>query len=195
MLFKQVKTILLALACNLLLFDVALHADDFKDPPFLLPKPAELNKIRSAVIITNKGKIKLELYPEDAPWHVANLKYLADKGFYQGLKFHLFYPDYIIQGGDPLGTGKGGPGYSLPAEFSKRQHIAGTLGMARLENSYNPERRSNGSQFHILMREAPRMDNDFTIIGKVTEGMKVVKKLRLGDTIKDLVVYVKPEKK
>lgn len=163
-------------------------------PPFSLPKQSELNKLRSAILFTNKGKIYIELYPEEAPWHVANLKYLADKGFYKNLSFHLYYPDYIIQGGDPLKTGKGGPGYSLPPEFSKHIHGSGTVGMARLSNSQNPERRSNGSQFHILMREAPKMDNEYTIIGKVVNGMDVARRLRKGDVIEDFVVYVRDKK-
>lgn len=192
---KSLNAILFGLICILLKFVTVSYAEEFKDPPFILPKQSELNKLRSALITTNRGKIKVELYPEDAPWHVANFKYLADKKFYQGLKFHLYQPDYIIQGGDPLGTGKGGPGYSLPAEFSKHHHAAGTLGMARLENAFNPERRSHGSQFHILMRDSTRMDSEFTIFGKVKEGMKVVKKLRLGDTIQDVVVFVTPEVK
>ena len=90
-----------------------------KEPPFILPKQSELNKLRSAVISTNKGELRLELYPEDAPWHVANFKYLADKGFYRNLPFHLYYPGYIIQGGAPSAKNlNSGPGYSLSAEFS-----------------------------------------------------------------------------
>ncbi len=160
--------------------------------PFDLPSQKELSKLRSATLFTNKGEVKIELFPEQAPWHVANLKYLADKGFYKNNKIHIHIPDYIIQAGDPGDTGKGGTGYSLPPEFTQRQHEAGTFGMARLEDSSNPERRSNGSQFHILMRANPRMDGGYTILGKVTSGMKVVKNLRKGDTIIDLIVYVRP---
>ncbi|MCO6429288.1 MAG: peptidylprolyl isomerase [Deltaproteobacteria bacterium] len=161
-------------------------------PPFKLPPKAELNKLRNAVLVTNRGPIYLELYPDSAPWHVANFKYLADKGFYRGLSFHLLYDQYIIQGGDPSGTGGGGPGYSLPPEFSSRRHMAGTLGMARIGGAGNPERRSNGSQFHILLREAPKMDGDYTVFGQVVKGMKTVRKLKKGDTIRDLIVYVTP---
>jgi len=175
-----------------LLYLVANISQAFaQNPPFILPKQSELNKLRTAVLYTNKGKITIELFPEDAPWHVASLKYLADKGFYRNLKFHLYYPDYIIQGGDPLGTGKGGPGYSLPAEFTKRKHEPGTFGMARLPDVHNPERRSSGSQFHLLMRESPRMDGEYTIMGRVIKGMKVLKDLRKEDVIEDLVVFVR----
>ena len=162
------------------------------EPPFKLPALSDVRKIRHAVITTNRGPIYIDLYPDSAPWHVANFKYLADKGFYRGLKFHLVYDEYIVQGGDPTGTGSGGPGYSLPPEFNQQKHVAGTLGMARISGSNNPERRSNGSQFHILMREAPKMDSGYTIFGRVVNGMKTVRRLRLGDTIEDVVVYVTP---
>lgn len=160
--------------------------------PFVLPPEKELSKLQKAVIFTNKGNITIELYPLEAPWHVANLKYLADKGFYRNLSFHIQIKDYIVQGGDPTGLGKGGPGYSLPPEFSERRHETGTFGMARLNDSRNPERRSNGSQFHILMQANPRMDGSYTIVGKVIAGMQVVRKLRKGDKIEDVIVYVRP---
>ena len=159
--------------------------------PFTLPGKTELEKLKTAVIFTNKGQIRVELFPDEAPWHIANLKYLADKGYYKNTKFHLFIEDYIIQGGDPTGTGKGGPGYTLPPEFSSRKHQAGTFGMARIPDFHNPERRSNGSQFHILLSPAYKMDNEYTIMGEVVNGMNVVKNLRKGDIIKDLIVYVR----
>lgn len=161
------------------------------DPPFTLPPRSELSRIRSAVITTSKGEFLVELYPEIAPWHVANFKYLADKGFYRNLRFHLFREGYIIQGGDPSGTGDGGPGYNLRPEFSSLHHVAGTLGMSRRSDDINPERLSNGSQFHILLGDAPHMDKKYTIFGKVVDGMGIVEKLDVGDTIKDVKVYVK----
>ncbi len=173
----------------LLTFPSKLMAID--ELPYEMPSKLEINKLRSAVIFTNKGNIRIELYPEAAPQHIANLKYLSDKGFYKNLKFHIYIPDYIIQGGDPSSTGNGGPGYSLPPEFSKLIHTAGTFGMSRIKDSQNPERLSNGSQFHILLSSAPRMDNEYTIMGKVISGMNIVKKLRKGDKIEDLIVYVR----
>lgn len=168
------------------------------DPPFDLPSRSELLKIRSAIMDTSQGQIFFELLPEEAPWHVANFKYLADKGFYRGLTFHLYQAGYLIQGGDPRGTGFGGPGYSLPAEFSRRNHQFGTLGMARLPDQYdskgrpiNPERRSSGSQFHILLGDAPHMDGLYTVFGKVVGGADVLSRLRKGDTIKDLKVFIR----
>ncbi len=168
------------------------------DPPFELPPRAEVLKIRSAIIETSQGKIFLELFPEEAPWHVANFKYLADKGFYNGLSFHLYQPGYMVQGGDPRGNGFGGPGYSLPPEFSNRHHSFGTLGMARTPDMYdkkgrpvNPERRSSGSQFYLILDDAPHLDGKYTIFGKVVGGMKVLSSLRKGDTIKKITVFIR----
>jgi cyclophilin family peptidyl-prolyl cis-trans isomerase len=168
------------------------------EPPFELPARAEVLKIRSAVLETSQGNLYFELLPEEAPWHVANFKYLADKGFYNGLRFHLYMPGYLIQGGDPKGNGSGGPGYVLPAEFSERNHRFGTLGMARIPDGYtkkkralNPQRNSNGSQFHILLGDAPHMDGRYTVFGKLTGGQEVLARLRKGDTITKLTVYIR----
>ncbi|MBX7143751.1 MAG: peptidylprolyl isomerase [Oligoflexia bacterium] len=160
------------------------------DPPFNLPPKQELQKLQSAIIYTGKGEIYFELYPQDAPWHVANFKYLADKGFYRNRRFHLYYPGYVIQGGSPDGKPSGGPGYSLPAEFNKHPHELGTLGMARQPDYINPERRSNGSQFHILLSDAPHMDGAYTVFGKVVKGLNVLQKLRKDDLIQDIKVYI-----
>jgi peptidyl-prolyl cis-trans isomerase B (cyclophilin B) len=162
-------------------------------PPYSLPKQAELNKIQSAIIYTGKGNIYLELYPLDAPWHVANFKHLADSGFYRNLRFHLYFPGYVIQGGSPDGQPAGSPGWSLPPEFNSRNHETGTLGMARQPDYINPQRRSNGSQFHILLAEAPHMNGSYTIFGKILKGMDVVYKLRKGDLIRDIKVFVRAE--
>jgi len=173
-------------------------AANAKDPPYDLPPKPEVLKIRSAILETSKGKILLELFPEEAPWHVANFKYLADKGFYKNLSFHLIEPEYLIQGGDPLGNGRGGPGYDLPAEFSARHHTFGTLGMARKPDvdaksgkRSNPERRSNGSQFHILLGDAPHMDGQYTIFGKVVGGFDALNRLKAGDRIIKLTVFIR----
>jgi len=168
------------------------------DPPFSLPPRNELLKIRSAIIETSRGRLYFELFPEEAPWHVANFKYLADKKFYNNLTFHLFQPGYLIQGGDPKGNGFGGPGYSLPAEFSPRNHRFGTLGMARKPDGYdskrrlvNPQRVSSGSQFHILLTEAPHMDGRYTIFGKLVGGREVLERLNKGDTIQSVTVFIR----
>lgn len=168
------------------------------EPSFELPQKSEVLKIRSAIVETSKGKLFIELFPEEAPWHVANFKYLADKGFYRNLSFHFAQKDYLIQGGDPLGNGRGGPGYDLPAEFSGRNHTLGTVGMARKPDvdaktgkRANPERRSNGSQFHILLADAPHMDGHYTVFGKVVGGFDTLKHLRAGDRIIKVTVFIR----
>jgi cyclophilin family peptidyl-prolyl cis-trans isomerase len=186
----------LAIAVTLLQAPGIAHAEN--EPPFELPPRPEILKIRSAILETSQGNLHFELLPEEAPWHVANFKYLADKGFYNGLRFHLYMPGYLIQGGDPKGNGSGGPGYVLPAEFSERNHRFGTLGMARIPDGYtkkkralNPQRNSNGSQFHILLGDAPHMDGRYTVFGKLTGGQEVLARLRKGDTITKLTVYIR----
>lgn len=89
-----------------------------KQPPFDLPPKSEVLKIRSAILETSQGRIFIELFPEEAPWHVANFKYLADKGFYKDLSFFIYKPDYLIQAGDPQGTGKGAPVTTYPPNLA-----------------------------------------------------------------------------
>jgi peptidyl-prolyl cis-trans isomerase B (cyclophilin B) len=189
------KLFILALYIGTSLFPAISFA---KDPPFTIPPKAEVLKIRSAIVETSKGKIFIELFPEEAPWHVTNFKYLADKNFYRNLTFHFAQRDYLVQGGDPLGNGRGGPGYDLPAEFSNRNHVLGTVGMARKPDvdgktgkRANPERRSNGSQFHILLTDAPHMDGHYTVFGKVVGGFDALKGLRPGDRIIKVTVFIR----
>ena len=158
------------------------------EPPFDLPK--EVSKLRSATIYTDYGDIQLELFPQDAPWHVANFKYLADKGYYRNTRFHIYQPGYIIQGGDRGGTGRGGPGYSLPQEFNEHRHSSGTIGMARSADHVNPSRDSHGSQFYITLEGAPHMNGQYTVFGQVGKGMDVVQQLRKDDRVIDIKVFV-----
>jgi peptidyl-prolyl cis-trans isomerase B (cyclophilin B) len=184
-----VTAFILILILTLLLLEVPGYAE--ADPPFKLPPRSELLKIKSGAIVTKKGRIIFELFPADAPWHVANFKHLADKGFYRGTTFHLIYPGYVIQGGGPIGNPTGGPGYTLPAEFNSRHHEVGTLGMARLPDDMNPGRESNGSQFHIVIGDSPHMNGSYTIFGKIVQGQDVVNAIERGDVIEDVVVYVR----
>ena len=165
------------------------------DPPFDLPPPPELLRIRSAVLETSKGSIYIRLFPEAAPWHVANFKYLADRGFYRNLPFHLYEPGFAIQTGAPGPQARSGPGYTLPPEFNKQRHEPGSLTMVRKPNDLDlaHTRRSHGSQFRIMIRSAPEMDGKYVVFGKVVKGMEVVESLRLGDVIKNLQVFVKAE--
>jgi cyclophilin family peptidyl-prolyl cis-trans isomerase len=160
--------------------------------PFQLPPKKELSKLKTAVIRTEKGTMIFELYPETAPWHVANFKFLADKNFYDGLKFHIFRPGYIIQGGSPKKNAPdAGPGYELPPEFSTRPHQRGTLGMARKPDALNPSRNSHGSQFHIILGDASHLNGSFTVFGQLVKGSTVLNQLERGDTINSVTVYVR----
>lgn len=162
-------------------------------PPFDLPSSGELSRIKSAMVATSKGKLIFELFPEEAPWHVANFKYLADRGFYRGRAFHVFIHDFIIQGGR---NSEAAFKYVLPPEFNQRKHQFGTLGMARPPDYLNPSRSSSATQFHILLSNASNMDGAYTIFGKLIEGGEVLESLGLNDKIRDVTVYIEdPEPK
>jgi peptidyl-prolyl cis-trans isomerase B (cyclophilin B) len=167
------------------------------DPPFSLPSKHELGRIRSGIIYTSKGAIYLELFPYEAPWHVANLKHLADTGFYRNLPFHLFEENYFIQCGAPQpGVLSSGPGYTLPAEFNEHKHLAGTLSMVRRPDDLDLDhlRSSHGSQIRIMLSASPHMNGQYTVFGRVIKGMEVVQSLRRGDKIKDLRVFVQKDR-
>ncbi|MBO6194666.1 MAG: peptidylprolyl isomerase [Clostridiales bacterium] len=128
--------------------------------------------------IKGMGDIRAELYPDVAPATVENFVKLAGSGFYNGLTFHRIIPGFMIQGGDPEGTGMGGPGYSIKGEFSTNgfpnplNHTRGVLSMAR---SMMPD--SAGSQFFIMHEDAPHLDGNYAAFGKVIEGIEVVDKV------------------
>ena len=123
----------------------------------------------------NGSVIKAELYPETAPNTVANFVHLVESGFYDGLIFHRVIPRFMIQGGDPTGTGMGGPGWRIKGEFARNgvkndlKHTRGVLSMAR---SMHPD--SAGSQFFIMHEDAPHLDGQYAAFGKVIEGMDAV---------------------
>ena len=122
-----------------------------------------------AIIQTNHGPIQLELYPDDAPKTVGNFVKLARDGFYDGLIFHRVIPDFMIQGGDPTGTGRGGPGYQFEDEFNQHKVDRGALAMA------NAGPNTNGSQFFVVVADACSwLDGLHTVFGRVTTGMDVV---------------------
>jgi len=125
-----------------------------------------------AVIQTNHGPIHVELYPDDAPKTVDNFVKLANDGFYDRVIFHRVIPDFMIQGGDPTGTGSGGPGYTFEDEFNHHKVERGALAMA------NAGPNTNGSQFFVVTTEAaPWLDGKHTVFGRVTDGMDVVDKI------------------
>jgi cyclophilin family peptidyl-prolyl cis-trans isomerase len=122
-----------------------------------------------ATLHANYGPIELELFDDDAPKTVANFVKLARDGFYDGVIFHRVIPDFMIQGGDPTGTGTGGPGYQFEDEINERKVVRGALAMA------NAGPNTNGSQFFIVTAEAcPWLDGKHTVFGRVTNGMEVV---------------------
>ncbi|MFP3123411.1 peptidylprolyl isomerase [Ectobacillus funiculus] len=130
------------------------------------------------IVMENDKQIKVELYPEVAPNTVLNFISLVQKGFYDGLTFHRVIPGFMIQGGDPEGIGTGGPGYTIRGEFSSNgfknniKHETGVISMAR---SNNPD--SAGSQFFIMVKNAPQLDGEYAAFGKVIEGMETVNEI------------------
>jgi cyclophilin family peptidyl-prolyl cis-trans isomerase len=130
-----------------------------------------------ATMQTNQGTIEIELFDDDAPKTVENFKKLANDGFYNGVIFHRVIPDFMIQGGDPTGTGTGGPGYTFEDEFNDRKAVRGALAMA------NAGPNTNGSQFFIITAEAtPWLDGKHTVFGEVTAGMEVVEAIEQTET-------------
>ena len=128
--------------------------------------------MKTATLHTNEGAIGLELYPDEAPKTVENFTKLARDGFYDGVIFHRVIPDFMIQGGDPTGTGSGGPGYQFEDEFNEHKVERGALAMA------NAGPNTNGSQFFIVTAEAcPWLDGKHTVFGRVRDGMDVVDRI------------------
>jgi peptidyl-prolyl cis-trans isomerase B (cyclophilin B) len=134
------------------------------------------------VIVTHRGELFVELYGEDAPAAVASVARLATQRFYRGLRFHRVEPGFVVQVGDPQGTGWGGPGYTLPCELSPRPFVRGSVGLALAG------RDTGGSQFFITLSRQPHLDGRFPLIGRVVKGMDVAGRLQVGDEIKDLYV-------
>jgi len=132
------------------------------------------------------GTVEMELYPDTAPQHVASFIDLIEKNYYDGLNFHRVVPGFVAQGGCPKGTGTGGPGYAVKAEFNARPHLSGTLAMAR---SSDPD--SAGSQFYICLAPQPSLDGNYTVFGQVTEGFEHVQKIKVGDKMAKITVKSK----
>lgn len=137
-----------------------------------------------ATVKTNRGTIKLELYPEHAPKTVNNFVFLAGENFYDGVVFHRVINDFMIQCGDPTGSGMGGPGYKFEDETvgNPLRHEAGVLSMA------NAGPNTNGSQFFITHSPQPHLDGRHTVFGKVVEGMEVVNSIVQGDVMETVTI-------
>lgn len=150
--------------------------------PGVLPENQISN--REVRITTGKGDIVFELFENEAPKTVSNFVYLAKGGFYDGLIFHRVEPGFVIQGGDPNGTGTGGPGYRFEDEKVMRKYARGIVAMA------NAGPNTNGSQFFVMLADTPLPPN-YTIFGNVTSGMDVVDQIRVGDVMKSVMVGAK----
>ena len=121
------------------------------------------------------GRVVIETKPDIAPRHVARIKELVKKGFYDGVVFHRVIPGFMAQGGDPTGTGTGGSGQKIPAEFSSVKHVRGTVSMARANDPNSAD-----SQFFICFADASFLDGKYTVWGQVTQGMEFVDKIKKG---------------
>ena len=144
----------------------------------------------TATINTNVGVIEVELFDDDAPKTVENFRKLAADGFYDGIIFHRVIPDFMIQGGDPTGTGSGGPGYQFEDEFNRHRVVRGALAMANA----GPD--TNGSQFFITHNATPHLDGKHTVFGKVVEGQDVVNAIAQNDRMDSVrILRVGPKAK
>lgn len=133
------------------------------------------------VEVEDYGTILAELYPQDAPKNVTNIANLAIEGFYDGLTFHRIVSGFVVQGGDPKGTGGGGTGYTVEAEIS-RKHEKGCVAMARKPDQVNPKKESSGCQFYFCLEALPQLDGEYTVIGKIIEGLDVMEEIGKAKT-------------
>ncbi|MBN2126728.1 MAG: peptidylprolyl isomerase [Deltaproteobacteria bacterium] len=141
-------------------------------------------KTYRATLETDRGTIELELYPQYAPKTVNNFVFLSREGFYDGVVFHRVISDFVIQGGDPTGTGRGGPGYIFEDEVAGNPlvHERGVISMA------NAGPNTNGSQFFITYSPQPHLNGKHTVFGKVVQGLEVVDEIQQGDAMKKVLV-------
>lgn len=161
--------------------------DEVRTPPKELPV--------ATIVFKDFGTVEVELYPHIAPNTVNNFISLSNNGFYDGLTFHRIIKDFMIQGGDPDGTGMGGPGYSIKGEFTNNKfkndlaHTEGIISMARSQN-----KNSAGSQFFIVTKDAPHLDGQYASFGKVISGMDIIHEIENVETdnndkpIKDIII-------
>ncbi len=154
----------------------------YSSPP---PLTIDTGKEYTATIETEKGDIVLELFAGDVPITVNNFIFLAREGFYNDTTFHRVIPGFMAQGGDPTGTGTGGPGYSFADEFTKHTHVTGTLSMA------NSGPNTNGSQFFITYAPQPHLDGLHSVFGQLVDGMAVLTEIKSGDTIVRITITEK----
>ncbi len=143
--------------------------------PLTVSAAPALNPENTLYLYLPSGRVVIQMLPNIAPRHVARIKELTRKGFYDGLTFHRVIPGFMAQTGDPQGDGSGGSGHELNAEFSKVQHIRGTVSMARATDPNSAD-----SQFFICFAPAPFLDGQYTVWGQVVSGMEFVDKIKAG---------------
>lgn len=158
-----------------------MASKQYRTPPELA---IDVEKTYHVELETSRGTISLDLFPEHAPKTVNNFVFLAREGFYDGTKFHRVISNFMIQGGDPTGTGMGGPGYKFEDEVRTNplKHETGVISMA------NAGPNTNGSQFFITHGPQPHLNGKHTVFGKVTSGQDVVDSIRQGDTITSITI-------
>ena len=162
-----------------------MASKQYSSPPEMSIDPS---KKYSATLETSRGSITCDLYPDAAPNTVSNFVFLAKEGFYDGTVFHRVIPDFMVQGGDPTGTGRGGPGYKFKDELTPgkfKKHQKGSLSMA------NAGPNTNGSQFFITHVATDWLDGKHTVFGQVTSGQEVVDSIKQGDTLKTVKIAEK----
>ena len=155
---------------------------DYLDLP---PMKIDKTKQYTATIETEKGKLVLELYAGDVPLTVNNFVFLAREGFYNNTTFHRVIAGFMAQGGDPTGTGTGGPGYSFADEFTEHTHVTGALSMA------NAGPNTNGSQFFITYAPQPHLDGRHSVFGQLIDGVDILEAIEQGDTMVRITVEEK----
>jgi peptidyl-prolyl cis-trans isomerase B (cyclophilin B) len=161
-----------------------MASQQYPAPP---PMTIDVDKAYTATFETSKGRIVCELFPADAPLAVNNFVFLAQDGFYNGTTFHRVIKDFMVQGGDPTGTGRGGPGYRFNDEFKgpkSKTHKRGSLSMA------NAGPNTNGSQFFITHIVTDWLDGKHVVFGQVLEGQDVVDSIAQGDTLNSVTIAV-----
>ncbi len=158
-----------------------MPSKQWRNPPEMKIDP---KKKYFATIETDRGNIELQLFPENAPKTVNNFVFLAREGFYDGVTFHRVINDFVIQGGDPTGTGRGGPGYEFEDETRNNplKHETGVISMA------NAGPNTNGSQFFITHSPQPHLNGKHTVFGKVINGMDVVNSIHQGDKMNHVTI-------
>jgi len=149
-------------------------AKTYSAPP---PLAIDKNKKYTAAMETSKGTLTLDLFAQDVPNTVNNFVFLAREGYYDGTIFHRVIPDFVVQGGDPTGTGRGGPGYNFKDEITKHIHVTGALSMA------NAGPNTNGSQFFICFAPQPHLNGRHSVFGQLVAGTDILKKIVQGDKL------------